>query len=114
MEQLCDQRVKGEFIGDHDKGQRLPGEVFRGRLKFEPEVVDVDFSAEGRFLPVYGDGGIYCVENFENDDKPIQEAKRIQYLQVPCYLNWIAPVLSSCLRSEGVIPSLLASPIVEA
>ena len=23
MEQLCDKRVKGELIGEHDKGQRL-------------------------------------------------------------------------------------------
>ena len=52
----------------------------------------------------YGDGV------FLKDMKVPLYIKNISYLQVPCYLNCIVPFLSNCLRSEGVIPSLLACP----
>ena len=69
---------------------------------------------EGEFAgltPLKHGMGIRIIETEEIDGYYIY---KIHKLEVPCYLNWIAPFLNNCLRSEGVIPSLLACPIVEA
>ena len=91
-------------------------------------VEDLQIGKNVKFIykPEWGDGAkeqkkkgvVFAIRNLkygvgvmlDGDKKPPMYIKNISNLQVPCYLSCIAPLLSSCLISEGVIPSLLACP----
>ena len=89
------QIIKFDYYPDASKPQTLPNEgkyagqvtLLKGPgIKMDEATIDID--------------GFYI--------------RKIEKLQVPCYRNCIAPLLNNCLRSEGVMPSLLACPTLLA